>query len=242
MRFLAFWPDMAATVDGEGVQIHQFVTGSVEAPVAGGLVRLSMETAYPWEGRVDIGVAETVAEPWTLSIRVPGWCSNATATVAGGEPLAARGPGSIVLKRTWHAGDHILVSMDMDPRTTVPDPRIDAIRGTIALERGPLVYAVEDADLPAGSSVEGLEVAESPRLEVVSETAPGIGETRTLALQASLRQDDEPGGWPYGSSPDRKPPILKAEIRAVPYFAWGNRAGLGMRVWLPTTRTPDDGC
>ena len=242
MRFLACWPDMMATVDEGGIQIHQFATGSVEAPVGDGLVGLSMETSYPWEGSVAITVEHTVAEPWRLSIRVPGWCSNMVATVDGSEPLVASGPGSLVLEQTWRAGDRVLVNMEMAARTTLPDPRIDAIRGTIALERGPLVYAVEDADLPAGSSVEALEVAESPRMEVVAENAPGLGETRSLALDACLRRDNEPGGWPYRSSPAAAAPATTIGIRAVPYFAWGNRAGLGMRVWLPTTKTPDDGC
>jgi DUF1680 family protein len=124
----------------------------------------------------------------------------------------------------------------MPPRTTVPEPRIDAIRGTIALERGPLVYAVEDADLPAGGSVEGLEVAESPSLAVDPETAPGLGDLRCLSLDASLREDDEPDGWPYGSLPATVAPTARVTIRAVPYFAWGNRAGLGMRVWIPSKR------
>ena len=43
----------------------------------------------------------------------------------------------------------------MPPRLTVPDPRIDAVRGCVAIERGPLVYCIETADLPAGRRARG---------------------------------------------------------------------------------------
>ncbi len=38
------------------------------------------------------------------------------------------------------------------------DPRVDAIRGCVAFERGPLVYCFEGADLPTGASTEDLVI------------------------------------------------------------------------------------
>jgi DUF1680 family protein len=139
-----------------------------------------------------------------------------------------------------------MLQLEMPPRATVPDPRIDAIRGTIALERGPLVYAVEDADLPAGGSVESLEVATRPKLGTVTTPEPGIGEMTQVTLKAWIRDDRATASWPYRSvstdagaapaAPAESQPAgnHEATIRARPYFAWANRAGLGMRVWLPT--------
>ena len=155
----------------------------------------------------------------------------------GTEKLAESGPGTVELTRTWSAGDRLVLKMAMPPRATVPDPRIDAVRGTIALERGPLVYAVEDADLPAGTSVESLEVAASPDLEAAVESEPSLGELTWLSLDATIR-DDSPGRkWPYRhghNAPASLTSGKQTKVRALPYFAWGNRAGLGMRIWLPT--------
>jgi DUF1680 family protein len=236
MRFLASFPDMVATIDQRGVQLHQYVTGSFDAPVNGGVVRASTVTAYPWDGAVEVTVDQGVAQPWTLSMRVPEWCAHAVVTL-GAEKLAESGPGTIELTRTWSAGDRLTLKMAIPPRATVPDPRIDAVRGTIALERGPLVYAVEDADLPAGTSVESLEVAPSPDLEAFVQSEPSLGELTWLSLDATLREDLPGKKWPYrhghgaaaGVAPGKQ-----TRIRALPYFAWGNRAGLGMRIWLPT--------
>ena len=237
MRFLAAFPDLVTTISDAGIQLHQFVTGSFQAPVKGGVVRAETRTAYPWEGAVDISIRETVAEPWTLSIRVPDWCTSAVASLNDTEGTAQSGPSTIELTRSWHAGDRVVLKLDMPPRATVPDPRIDAIRGTIALERGPLVYAVEDADLPPGKSVESLEVDESPRLETSTQSEPGLGGLTWLSLDATLRDDPASTPWPYWTVDDgagAAPRASRTRIRALPYYAWANRAGLGMRIWLPT--------
>jgi DUF1680 family protein len=152
----------------------------------------------------------------------------------GTETLAEAGPGTIELTRTWRAGDRIVMSLEMPPRATFPDPRIDAVRGTVALERGPLVYAVEDADLPAGKSVESLEMEASPNLEAVTISEPGLGELTWLSLDAEVRDDPVATGWPYRPAAATAVSATKTKVRALPYFAWGNRAGLGMRIWLPT--------
>ncbi|MGA3058437.1 MAG: beta-L-arabinofuranosidase domain-containing protein [Candidatus Limnocylindrales bacterium] len=244
MRFLATFPDQVATVDGRGVQLHQFASGSLDAPVAGGSVKITTRTSYPWDGDVEMSIVETVADPWSLSLRVPEWCSKATASLDGSGALAESGPGVIDVTRAWRAGDRIVLRLAMPPRVTVPDPRIDAVRGSVALERGPLVYAVEDADLPAGKSVESLEVDPEPQVGAVTESLTGLGEMTNLSLEATIRDDPQSTGWPYASAtpetPARSTPpaTVKATVRAIPYFAWANRAGLGMRVWLPTRSNP----
>jgi DUF1680 family protein len=240
MRFLASFPDLMATVSNDGIQLHQFATGSIDASLKGGAVQVATRTEYPWDGDVEILIGESVAQPWTLSIRVPDWCPSAAASLGGTEKLAESGPGTLELTRTWSAGDRIVLSLAMTPRVTVPDVRIDAIRGTIALERGPLVYAVEDADLPAGKSVESIEVPASPQPKTVTESDPSLGELAWLSLDADVRDDPAPTTWPYHSTPGTDRPAKRTRIRALPYFAWGNRAGLGMRIWIPTRTRKDD--
>ena len=241
MRFLASFPDLVATVSVDGVQLHQYVTGSLDAPVKGGLVRISTETNYPWEGVVHLTVDETVAEDWTLSMRVPEWCPGATVRI-GPERLAESGPGTIELTRRWSVGEELTLELAVSPRVTAPDLRIDAVRGTIALERGPLVYAIEDADLPDGKSVESIEVAEAPILEDAFQSEPGLQEMTWISLDATLRNDEPGPSWPYRSLPGRSSLAggQRIRVRALPYFAWVNRAALGMRIWLPTVARKSD--
>src|SRR5262245_55687940 len=77
MRLLASLGHYVATRDASGLQIHQYAG----ARLAAAAIALRMETAYPWEGRVRLTIEETSAAPWTLSLRVPGWCAGAGARV-----------------------------------------------------------------------------------------------------------------------------------------------------------------
>ena len=243
MRFLAMLPAQVATVDGTGIQLHQFASGSIEAEVGGGRTRIDIATDYPWQGDVVVSVGESAPEPWKLSIRVPGWCPRATARLGDAQVLAVSGPGTMDLTRAWAAGDTLTLRLEMDPAIVVPDPRIDAVRGTVALQRGPVVYAVEDADLPPGGSVESLQIDPATTVLAVPEPVPDLGEIMTLAFEAELRTDPPDIDWPYVADG----PAAQGEanrptriwVKAVPYFWWANRPGLGMRVWLPTLSTRD---
>jgi hypothetical protein len=245
MRFLATLPDRLATVDDDGVQLHQYADGTLRASVAGETVGLRMTTRYPWSGEVDIEVTETTPRPWRLSLRSPAWCADATVSAADQPTERRSGPGSFVIERAWSVGDRVTLELAMEPRITSPDPRIDALRHTVALERGPLVYAVEDADLPRGASVEAMEVDADLDVEAIMGAVPGVQDGVRLSFEARLRDDSAAPGWPYptrsaGKPVQETPPVSIVSVEAVPYFAWGERTGLGMRVWLPLASGPAD--
>ena len=250
MRFLATFPDQVASVDERGLHVHQFATGTIEFEGGGGRSALAVETDYPWSGDVRITVNASPEAPWRLALRVPEWCPNATLTLDGSTVLARSGPGAMEVERSWRPGEELHLELELSSRVTRPDPRIDALRDTLALERGPLVYVVEDADLPPGQSVESLEVPRRPRVQVAPTSIQGVGEVAGLELEGDVREDPAETTWPYRSEPaegsEPTPPGRTTEVavRAVPYYAWGERDGLGMRVWLPTrppTGGSDDG-
>ena len=108
---LSSWPQYLATADADGIQLHQFATAELHVPVADGTARLAMETGYPWDGTVRVTVIEAPAQPWTLSLRVPGWCRSGSLHAPGGErtPIASRATrghgdadlGSLVTRSSW---------------------------------------------------------------------------------------------------------------------------------------------
>lgn len=232
MRFLATLPDLLATTDGRGVQLHQYATSSLEVQIPAGRVALSVESEYPWDGTVTIRVLGAPPAAWPLRLRVPSWCRTAAVAINGDQPKSDLG-GDVMAERQWEVGDELVLTLAMPARVTLPDPRIDAIRGTVAYERGPIVYAVETADLPPGVEVEALEVDPSQQAELGSDAAlPGLP---VLVLSGAARRADASATWPYVDlagpfvTPTREP----IRFTAVPYFAWANRRSGGMRVWLP---------
>ena len=129
----------------------------------------------------------------------------------------------------------ITLHLDVPPRWTYPDRRVDAIRGCVAIERGPLVYCFEQADQPPNAGLDDLALVDGAALRERTATLPRIGPTVVIdADAASLRPPGPggPGGLPYTTQP---PPASGDPVTAtaVPYFQWDNRDGRAMRVWLP---------
>ncbi|WP_214321857.1 glycoside hydrolase family 127 protein [Nonomuraea sediminis] len=211
-RTLASLPAYLATGDSRGIQIHHFTPGEI----ACGSLRVRVETGYPWSGTVVVRVLEP--GEGRISLRVPSWARGAT--MSHGLDVH---PGYATTEGRWRPGDEIRLELPMVPRWTFPDPRVDALRGTAAVERGPLVYCAEAlGDDPPLARV-GVPVA-----PVVEHEVDGVVE---LEVQARVRAT-APGGWPYTAVQARDDGEDVA-LRLVPYHRWGNRGPATMRVWLP---------
>jgi len=217
MRLFSSWQQYLASSDDDGVQLHQYASADLEAEVGGDLVRLSVRTGYPWDGRVTVEVTQAPDRPWTLSLRVPSWSRSATLGGPAGAGPRSAGPGAADLSRRWAVGDTVTLELDLPVRVTEPDPRVDAVRGCVAVERGPLVYCLESADLPPGTELEALRW--DPGREPAAAPRPDLGEA-VVGITVPL----------VGPGPDG-PEALSAG--AVPYFAWANRGAGAMRVWIP---------
>jgi hypothetical protein len=232
-RLVASLHHYLATRDDDGIQLHLIAPGRIETTTPDGRpVSVTVSTHYPWDGRVELAVDGPESE-WTLSVRVPGWCEDATLSLDV-EPVPAQADeqGYLRLRRAWDSTTRVVLDLPMPVRVLTPHPRVDAVRGCVALARGPVVYCIEQADHPADVPVEDL------RVDPASPPQPD-GEDRELgvpvtlvgpaSLQRSLPEDL------YQALDRRAPaPPADATLTAVPYFRWGNRGPNPMRVWIPT--------
>nr|WP_199520842.1 beta-L-arabinofuranosidase domain-containing protein [Jiangella anatolica] len=212
------------TADDDGLQVHQYADATVSTRLPDGRpAGFVMSTGYPDDGAVVLRVTETSSSPWTLSIRVPAWAEGAVLVGPDGTRRSV-GPGMASVTAVFAAGDEVRLGLLMRPRWVRADPRIDALRGAVAVERGPLVLCAESADLPAGRDVDAVRVDASVPLST--------DESGAVVATGALVDDDD-HDWPYaagagdaGSDP--------ASIRLIPYHSWAARGPATMRVWLPT--------
>jgi DUF1680 family protein len=188
-----------ATADERGIQINQLAAAEISHD---GLT-VKVDTDYPWSGAVTLRVVAAPPAPRRITVRKPAW--------AGG--------GAAEWDLTWQPGDVVTLELPMAPRWVRADPRVDAVRGCVAVERGPLVYCAESpGDGPLLSEVE------------VSTAAPPVEQGADVAV-TGRRLGVNGDGWLYGSfEPDLGEDV---ELRLVPYFRWGNNGPATMRVWLP---------
>jgi DUF1680 family protein len=229
VRTLAALHMYVATTDAGGIQLHQYAACTIDD----GLRELAVETRYPDDGEVTVRVVRTPPEPWTLTLRIPEWARTARLELDGRVEDAA--PGYALCERRWAPGDQVRLLLDLEPRWTFPDDRIDALRGTVALERGPRVYCLES--LAGGPDLD--EVAVDP----MSEPTFAAGDGVTALTTAGCLLATPPASWPYGR---RLPRTVERRLALefVPYHDRGNRGPSTMRVFVPRVpkgASPDDG-
>ncbi len=193
-----------ATADDEGVQLHQYAPSSVRTRLADGtVVALDVSTGYPADGRVRITVQEDAQ--FTLTLRVPGWAEGALVRVLSGDGESSEParPGAVSVRRSYRAGDVVEIELPILPRVTSPHPMVDAVRGSVAIERGPEVLALESIDL-------GTDVGEA-----VAAGDP-IDRDGAVVLPVRSRSTGE---------------VVEAPL--VAYHDWARRGPSTMRVWIP---------
>jgi DUF1680 family protein len=198
MRLLASLPHYLASQDDEGnLQIHQYMDATLPG--------VTMRTHYPWGGKVEIESERA------LALRIPAWGTTKLDGEVVPPGYARVEPGRVTLE------------LDLTPRIVRPHPKIDAVRGCVAIERGPLVYCVE-------GEVDDVRIDSSavPRELDQDELLGGIVSIEFDGVRAPAADGD----WPYGEFNGGGEP---ATFQAVPYGWWGNRGDGGMRVWIPVT-------
>jgi len=235
MRLLASMGHYLATSDKNGVQIHHFAASDIVSELfAEHQIGLHITTDYPWQGTVNLEITSTSDLPWVLSLRIPGWCPNYSVKINGqvvDNPEVEK--GYLVLKRVWQLGDQVELDLVMKPVLVVSNPRVDATRGSLAIQRGPLIYCLEDCDQQVQGKLLDTQIVAQQELQPRWQ-ADLLGGVMTIEAEGRILDTSGWQGKLY--QPINSLPLLSADpvrLVAVPYFAWGNR-GLGsMRVWIP---------
>ncbi len=236
-RLMASIQAYLLTRDVSGLQVHMPFTGTVSTEVPGGSVDLAVRTGHPWEGTIDIEVVRcSSSERWDLSLRSPEWArKEGTRVTLNGVPLEASWESSYIrVGRRWGTGDHLQVSSFVPVRVLRPHWRVDAVRDSVAVQRGPLVYCVEADDLDGGVAVEDVVVDAGRSLEP-TDAVPGDlqGYAKVAVVASGKGADSSAAGQLYnedGTNQWRADPLA---LTFVPYFARGNRPRDSMRVWVP---------
>jgi uncharacterized protein len=239
MRLMASLTHYFVTRDEAGLQIHLYNNAAIHADLGPGRAMvLNMQTDYPWQGLVAFSIEETDGLPWTLRLRVPEWGQSAIVTINGQiieKPTIET--GYAVLERAWQAGDVVELALSIEPFIVEAHPRVDAVRGSVAVQRGPLVYCLEAADHP-GLNLMDIQLDETAPLQAIWREDVLPEGMMTVQMAGYALETDEWRNHLYrrlrsGTRLARKP----IPLTAIPYYAWANRGANAMRVWIPRAGT-----
>jgi DUF1680 family protein len=234
MRTLASLTGYFYAVRNDAVYVNFYADSEGTVEVGGTSVKLTQTTHYPWDGAVRIAVAAPQPAKFTLRVRIPEWArgrpvpsdlysyvgsggdTTFVVRVGGVEVKPVLVNGYVGITREWKSGDDVQVELPMPVRRVRGNEHIEADRGRVAFERGPVVYCVEDVD--RAWSLDSLSVPADAA--VTAEMRPKLlGGVEALVIKGARGAGNAVG-----------------PVTAIPYFAWDNRGLAPMAVWLQTGR------
>lgn len=227
-RTLARFHERAASISTDGLFVHLYGGSEIDVTdAAGARLALTEQSDYPWDERIAFTVtAASGALP--LHLRIPGWSSDARLTV-NGEAIAVSAAGSYTrIDRAWAEGDVVELTLPMYIRVLRGHRLAEELTNQVAVQRGPIVYCLESADL---SDDVLLEQAALRRGTVLTPVESEVAGHRMIALETELTVLPLTEAGLYEDLEDDA--LRSIPARLVPYFAWGNRGAGEMSVWLP---------
>jgi DUF1680 family protein len=235
MRTVASLAAYLATNSDNAVQLHQYVSAESTFELLEGPVQLRVQTAYPIEDKIRVIVVRAPGSEWTLELRRPDW-ARAMKVRVNGVPVESHlnKRGYLEISRVWAADDRVDILIPLEPRFTVAHPSVDAVRGAVAIERGPVVYAFESPDQQEGTDLNHVELDVVYRLieERVSDFLGG--ETVVIRAKGFMRDDSgwKNEGWARREELPKKEGAW-VDLVAIPYALWANRGPSIMRIFVP---------
>lgn len=235
-RFIPSLPGYVYAVKDNQVYVNLYLSNQAELKVGKKKVVLEQETGYPWNGDIRVKVAKGNA-PFVMNLRIPGWVRGEVlpgdlyryadgkvlhySVSVNGEPVSGElQKGYLQIDRKWKKGDVVEVHFDMEPRVVRANEKVEADRGRVSLERGPIVYCAEWPD--NDFNIHTILMNQRPSIQVVDkpETLYGI---RKLTTDVQALSYDATG----------RLAVKDVKLTLIPYYAWAHRGEGDMEVWLP---------
>lgn len=237
-RFIPSLPGYVYAVKDNQVYVNLFMGNEAELKVGGKKVILHQETRYPWDGHVTLTVDKNAAGTFAMKIRIPGWVRNQvvpsdlytysdgkrpgySVKVNGEVVTSALEQGYFTIERKWKKGDRVELQLDMEVRTVKANGKVEADRGRMAVERGPIVYCAEWPD--NSFNVLSLLMNQHPQFEVVERPDLLYGLNQIKTPVQTLEYDEQ-----------GRLVVKDQELTLIPYYAWAHRGPGNMAVWLPS--------
>ncbi|MFN4179062.1 MAG: glycoside hydrolase family 127 protein [Armatimonadota bacterium] len=230
-RLLPMVQSFLYALSDDGIFVNLYAESTATLDFKGVPITFTQRTDYPWDGEVELQVQPEKTVNFTLHMRIPHWCPKATVKV-NGQPVGDAEPGKFVsIQREWKRTDTVSLSLEMPTEFVVSHPFVEPNGGRIAIQRGPIVYCLEQVDNPE-TDVWCIAARTDRPLTAVPKTVANLP---VIAVQGDgiaveLRHWEGALYQPLRSIATHIRPI---RFTAIPYFAWANREAGPMTVWMP---------
>jgi DUF1680 family protein len=239
-RTLASLPGYFYSTSSDGVYVHLYDNSQLNWHLENGAnLKITQKTNYPWDGAIEIAVAPAEPAEFTLFLRIPGWTDNAKVAVNGKSVAGAAAGQYLPVRRRWAAGDTVTLRFNMATQVLEANAQITENNGRVAVQRGPLVYCMEQIDQGEGVALKDVALSadksSSGRFEEKfdKDLLGGILVLRHAGAVYEESPDRSSLYFSHNAPPPKSRPV---ELTFIPYYAWANRVQTPMQVWTPVAR------
>jgi DUF1680 family protein len=229
-RLLASFGGYLYSQGEDEVRVNLYVASQAELDMNGRRVRLEQKTRCPWDELVTITVQPDRPTLFSVALRIPGWCRGAKIKINDRSVPVRVEKGYARINRRWERGDKMELTLPMPVERIEANPKVRQNAGRVALQRGPVVYCLEETD--NGKDLNDLILPRAAKLTAKFEPRL-LGGVVTIAGKAQRR---DPAKWKNELYRPVATPLKPVPIKAVPYAVWGNRRPGEMIVWIQTDR------
>jgi uncharacterized protein len=228
-------PGYFYSTSADGIYAHLYDNSELNWHLEDGVgLKVVQKTSYPWDGNVEIAVTPAEETEFTFYLRVPGWADHAQVAVNSKAVVGATPGQYLPIRRRWSPGDVIQLKIEVVPQVIAANPRVADDSGRVAIQRGPLIYCLEEIDQPSGISLSDVAVnpgrrpAEQFQTEFKNDLLGGMV---ILHHTGAVYQRGAAEKLLYSRYGGDSLSTQKTPLTFIPYYAWANRQATSMQVW-----------
>lgn len=225
-RMIASLPQYLYITKGNEIFVNLYTANKAKLELDKGEVSFEVATDYPYEGSIRFRVLS--AGEYAFNLRIPDWSRGKWSIkindraenfeVVDGYARAAR---------PWNEGDIIELLLDVTPTRVYSNPKVASNVGKVAIQRGPLVYCLEEVD--NGSGLQQVYLPKGAELKSVKVPNKLGGTVEVRATGLRLKSGEPDTLYSYAEAPLE---FEEVELTFIPYYLWANRGENEMTVWV----------
>jgi uncharacterized protein len=235
-RTFASLPGYFYSTSKDGIYVHLFDNSELDWHLEDGRpLKMTQKTEYPWDGEVAITVTPAEPSEFNVFLRIPGWARQAQVSVTG-KSIPGATPGAYLpIRRRWAPGDTIRLQLDLTPQVLAANPHVTEDTGRVAVQRGPLIYCLEQLDQSEGVTLGDAALmlrqgAGEFRSEYQRDLLGGVVVLHHPGAVYERSANSDALYSPYSGMSRKSRPT---PLTLIPYYAWANREPSFMEVWAP---------
>src|SRR4029077_4084212 len=228
-------PGYFYSTSADGIYAHFYDNSELDWHLENGVgLKVTQKTNYPWDGDVEITVSPAEPSEFTFYLRIPGWADQAKVAVNNKTFAGANAGEYLAIGRRWSKGDVIQMRLEVVPQVIEANPHVADDTGRVAIQRGPLIYCLEEVDQTSGVALS--DVAVSPgrhpsdqfQADFKSDLLGGMIVLHHTGAVFEREASQKSLYSRYGGESGK---TRRVSLTFIPYYAWANRQATSMQVW-----------